>query len=383
MIQVHYAYSSELSVNMHVLTTQKSIFVHSEGSVVFTDGKRVESIGKNRKIEIVFVPGSDKLLLFRDDKLYLSGSDFILKSTDEFTINNSKKRLFSKKGLFFHIDDDRVEVILKIGISAYLMGVVNSEMGDRFPIEALKAQAVAARTYVMYMIAKKGIAYKNHVPSSNYGQVYSYDGNYSDKIKQAVKDTKGEVLVYKGKPILAMYSSCCGGVREDISERFGGKSLEYLRVKRDHFYLTKIEKDTKKALELYSQSNCQSCPNYRWTREYSPEKITELLGIEGKIDDIEVSKIDDSGRVKKVIVTAGTIIRSYSGAKIRKKLKLPSTFFYITKDSDSFLYTIKGGGMGHGIGMCQWGAIGLAREHLSYKKILDFYYPGSELIKFY
>jgi stage II sporulation protein D len=265
----------------------------------------------------------------------------------------------------------------------YLCGVLTAEMGNLAPIEALKAQAVASRTYVMERMADKGLANQNHVPSDSRGQVFTM-GEENSLCHQAVKATEGEILIFNKKPAKTLYSSCCGGVTADASHVFGGEKLAWLISQRDHGWLHKKSSNTSETLTLAAKAWCQQAPRFRWRREYTGEQISELLGLSQPVDSITVNQTTQSGRIEEIVVTEGkSTIKKMTGNQFRLKLQLPSTLFTVKHPAKSMLFTFIGGGFGHGVGLCQHGAMGQAREGKKYKEILTFYYPGTEIIRTY
>lgn len=253
-----------------------------------------------------------------------------------------------KKGLY---------VINELPLEEYLKGVVAGEVGANWEFEALKAQAVASRTYAIYQKRKNSNNSLYHLTSSVLHQVYS-GSTVKENISKAVDSTRGKILTYEGAPILALYHSTSSDMTEDSSVVFG-KSFPYLKP---------------------VQTNSKLSPFYVWERRLLAGEIQKVLKI-GGIKEIQPFSYTATGRVKdlKILTTDGEII--YPAKDLRKNIgwdKLPSTHITdIHKDGEYFLF--QGKGYGHGVGMCQWSAHQLAREGKNYKEILAKFYPRAVL----
>ncbi|MDH4227633.1 MAG: SpoIID/LytB domain-containing protein [Deltaproteobacteria bacterium] len=258
-------------------------------------------------------------------------------------------------------------VINEVPVEAYVVGIINNEISSKWNIEAIKAQAVVSRTYVLYQKEKrKGAAYD--VASTVMDQVYSGAGKEDSASSKAVKLTEGQVLLYDGRPALTLFHSSAGGRTENSGDVWGD-SHDYLRSVK-----SKYDEDA---------------PNYEWELKVSKTEIAAALNkigvsVEG-VSDIEVEEETRSDRAKVLAVTDDRGRTYYvSGEDLRKALgysKLKSTLFEVDIDGDAVVF--EGRGSGHGVGMSQWGAKGMADAGYSYKKILDHYYPGTRLKKVY
>ncbi|MCX7913878.1 MAG: SpoIID/LytB domain-containing protein [Thermodesulfovibrionales bacterium] len=253
-----------------------------------------------------------------------------------------------KKGLY---------VINELPLEEYLKGVVAGEMGSNWELEALKAQAVAARTYAMYQKLKNSKNSLFHLTSSVLHQVYRGD-TIKENIVKAVEATKGEILTYEGAPILALYHSTSADMTEECFEVFG-KSFPYLKP---------------------VQTNSELSPFYMWERRISVIEIQRVLKT-GEIKEIKAHSQTVTGRVKDLKISTNTNELLYPAKDLRKDLgwdKLPSTHITgIDRDGDYFLF--QGKGYGHGVGMCQWSALQMAKDGKTYKEILAKFYPGALL----
>jgi len=248
-------------------------------------------------------------------------------------------------------------LIEEIPLEEYVEGVVASEIGENWEIEAIKAQAVVARTYALNRKLQNS-GKKYHLTSGVLHQVYK--GSNSDiNISIAVNATEGEVLIYDGKPIEAFYHSTCGGQTEDPKEVFG----------RGYPYLKPI------------RSECNLSPYQIWSRKITFKELEDALGVKG-ITEIKIKSHTSTGRVKEVAVITSSN-HTYEATQLRQMLgwkKLPSTDFSIKVFDDYVIFD--GRGYGHGVGLCQWGALEMAKKGKTYKEILSYYFPGAVLKRY-
>lgn len=240
-------------------------------------------------------------------------------------------------------------------LEEYIVGVVAAEMPASFPIEALKAQAVASRTYALRQrkadpkvdLKSIGQAYIEKAEMQNrWGD--SFNVNYN-KICEAVYSTSGEVMVYEDEPILAVFSACSNG-KTEVSENVWGESLPYL-------------KSVKSEMDI-------NAPDFEHKSVIAKAEFANKLGISDK--DIEntvyIEAISTSGYVNKVCV--GT--KSIKGTDFREIFGLKSSSFTIEYSGENVIITTKG--YGHGVGMSQYGAKFMAEKDYDYKGILKHYY---------
>lgn len=251
--------------------------------------------------------------------------------------------------------DRGLYLISKMPLEDYIKGVVMSEIGDDWDMEALKVQAVIARTYALYQ-KKKSKEKKFDITSDTSHQVFK--GNPGDtRIAYAVKHTAGEILTYDGKPIEAFYHSTCGGHTESPEEAFGKK----------HPYLKPVK------------TPCNLSPYQNWTRNISYSAIEDATGING-VKEIQAKSKTMTGRVKEVVITGSSSRVTMEATELRRKLgwkKLPSTDFKMKPNGNSV--TFEGKGFGHGVGLCQFGSLEMAKKGKSYKEILATYFPGATI----
>jgi stage II sporulation protein D len=254
-----------------------------------------------------------------------------------------------------------LDVICSLPLEDYVAAVVEAEMPPGFPPEALKAQAVAARSFA---VARKLEALAEgrgwHLSATVLDQVYR--AGRDPRARAAAEATAGEVLAHEHEPALAFFHSACGG-RTEGGEEALGRALPYLRPVRC--------------------GRCQGAPRYRWTARVSAEELGRVAGLPGPATSLVPSRTA-TGRVARATIASGAARVELSGADLRQRLgfeRLPSLAFEarIRRGEATF----QGRGSGHGAGMCQWGAAGFAREGRDYRFILRHYYPGTDLVRMY
>ncbi len=263
--------------------------------------------------------------------------------------------------------DTKADKLIHISEDDYLTGVVASEMPASFEIEALKAQAVSARSYYLTRADKKQSTHKfsadvctDFAHCQAYSDIDVLKNNWGNdfkknikKVKNAVKATKGEVLTYNGEIIDAVFHSTSSG-RTQNSEDVWSEKKEYLRS--------------------VDSSIDEKSPKFLNSKSFKADELKTLLEIDRDItfDGVEYNE----GMTVKRIVISGI---DFKGTKIRSALGLKSACFDI--DFKDGIYTFNTKGYGHGVGMSQWGANLMAGEGSTYKKILKKYYTGVEITK--
>jgi len=249
-------------------------------------------------------------------------------------------------------------VVNELPLEEYVKGVVSGEVGRAWDIEALKAQAVVSRTYVLM---QKAYAVSAPVPydvtSSVLHQVFK-GGDVPEPIARAVEDTRGEILTFDGGPIVAYFHSTSGGITEDAAEVFG-KSYPYLKP---------------------VETNSELSPYFLWQKKIALKDMEKASGVKG-LKDIGIDSHTESGRVRTFSFVNGSGSTKIAAKTLRQNLgwdKLPSTFVTsIMRDNGAFI--IEGRGYGHGVGMCQWSALQMARDGKTYRDILSYFYQGTVL----
>ena len=263
------------------------------------------------------------------------------------------------------------QTIDKENLENYIVCVVAAEMPALFNIEALKAQAVAARTYAVNQMEANGftledmIAFGGQAYIDSQGMRSKWGDNYEvyySKIKKAVEETKGEIMVYEGEPILAVFHAISRG-KTETAENVWQQDVPYLQS-------VESEGDTKAA-------------EYKFETSMPSDEIIKLLSekyngfaVEGDLfESMETLSQSPAGYILKIKIGNMT----FTGRQVREALGLRSADFTYKKDGESIVFTTNG--YGHGAGMSQYGAHYLAEEGKTYKEILAHYYTGISFSK--
>lgn len=256
-------------------------------------------------------------------------------------------------------------VINEVPIEAYLAGIINNEISSKWHEDVIKTQAVIARTYALFNRNKRSGS-PWHVESSVMGQVYSGAAAEDQAAVKAVAATAGEVLMYDDEPALTVYHSNAGGMTESSRAVWS----------RDYPYLMPVE-----------SSFDAGAPRFEWDYTATAAGLGEELRRTGRsIGDpieLEVMETTSSGRVKALAIrdANGREIR-LTGEELRSAVGysvIRSAMFTVERGGEMFLF--KGKGSGHGVGLSQWGAKGMAEKGYSYRQILLHFYPGTSLTK--
>lgn len=279
--------------------------------------------------------------------------------------------LYKKKTTFLKPTETVPKVTIKdsktsdehiINLEDYVVGVVAGEMPASFKNEALKAQAIAARTYAAYKMATAKTTYDLTTDVSN--QVYitkeqmqekwqqDYE-KYYEKIKQAVEATKDLVMKYNGEVISSYYFAMSNGSTEDVALVFG-ENKDYLKSV-DSKWDEKVK-------------------NFESTKTFDKESFCTALKIDCLKIEIKDIQRSSSGRVNSITINNQT----FKGTEVRTLLNLRSTDFDISIDD---LVTLTTKGYGHGVGMSQYGANEMAKEGFTYEQILKHYYQDVDITK--
>lgn len=254
-------------------------------------------------------------------------------------------------------------IVNRVDLEEYVAGVVGSEINPDWHLEALKAQAVAARTYVLH---KKMVNATQpfDVVADVQDQVYQGNASVRESVRRAVHETKGMVLTYDKRPIFAAYSSTAAGRTEDAINVWS-LDVPYLKGVDCPF-------DVK-------------APRYQWEASIGLTEMEYHLRKEGydvgTIATLAPYRFTQAGRVNDVRILHSLgelIIRGQDFRRIMGYMVLPSTQFSIAKFGPEVVFV--GKGAGHAVGMCQWGAKELAELGYRYESIMQYYYPGTELI---
>ena len=263
--------------------------------------------------------------------------------------------------IYLIADASAFHIVEYVPLETYLYGVLPYEMSYTWPAEALKAQAVAARTFTLKSMQTTGKRYFD-LYSDVRSQMYKGTGKIYPSVKTAVDKTRGEVLAYDGQLFYTYYHGNCGGATDSVTSWNPGA----------------------KAIKPLSGAKCgydKHAKNYSWQQTVSrakAESYAASLGLKGKLKSIKVARKTGTGRATNITVRTQKGSKTVACGNFRMAFGLKSckiTKLSLRKKDVLF----KGRGSGHGVGMCQDGANGMAKAGKSYKQILKKYYPGAKL----
>jgi len=269
----------------------------------------------------------------------------------------------------------KLTVINELGLESYIAGVLTREVDPAWPMESLKAQAVVSRTFTLSNLERhksEGYSLCNKVHCQVYGGI---DGENA-RTNKAIEETRGQVLVYNGYLINAVFHSCCAGYTEDVRNVWENdcKTVKYLTAVKCKF--------------------CRDCPQYYWSKNVDESYLRKKLVARGYTGIAEITGIyfkdkTKSGRSKTIRIKYiskkdKTSEFNISSAKFRLFVDpwtIKSTKISSIKRINDTTFKFTGNGWGHGVGMCQWGAKGMADKGYDYKEIVVHYYPSTKIEK--
>ncbi|MDF1524843.1 MAG: SpoIID/LytB domain-containing protein [bacterium] len=259
------------------------------------------------------------------------------------------------------ISAGRLMVVSQMPLEFYLVGVVNGEIDSSWPMDAVKAQVVAARSYALYQMKVQALYYdlKTDVTS----QVYAGFDSEDERTREAVKSTRGQVLYKDEELIQTFFHSSCGGNTTSAREVWGM---------------------AQPAQEGVYCGECEEAPYARWNLPLEAGEIIRAVkaffpGVDG-VSSMGVHRRSRDGRIQTLFAETGKGRVLFDAGEFRKEMgyrRLPSTSFSLGMSGDRIILT--GQGYGHGVGLCQWGARGSALRGMDYKQILRKYYVGAEI----
>ena len=339
------------NIRILIFSSQKNISFEGK-FVIQAASKKIKGI-ENTSIDITL----------KNNKLMVNGIHY----KNELYFKNIFNGLFKIGNCRYRGDlkiilKDHLYFINYINIEEYTKGVLPNEISSSWPIEVLKAQAVAARTFAYYFVMKN----MNEIfdlSDTTYSQVYKGIINENINFNSAIKETAGQILSFGGGLVQAFFYSACGGHTES-AEKVWGKNLPYLRGVPCNY--------------------CVGSKYYTWEAGFTEKEIINKLKAKNHhfegIRYIRPARMSSSGRWVSVKIIGRKKTKTMSGNNFRLMFgaeKLRSTKFNIRKYGNKFI--VKGKGWGHGVGMCQWGAKKMAEKGYKYYKILRYYYRGTTL----
>lgn len=310
-----------------------------------------EEITNKKKINVKYI----------DNKIYIDNDEFEkvdISNKGIMTIGNNKYY----GDIYIKQVDSKLQIVNFVDIEKYLLGVVPYEMPSSFPLEALKAQTVIARSYAQTNINRNKKDFDLYDDTRS--QVYSgIPKSRLSNVEKAIKETKGEVITYNGRVIDALFHSYSGGYTASAKEVYGN-DIEYLKPVED----------------IYSKGVPMSV--LTWTYLIPKSQLEKEIGFIPLDYDIEYT---ESNRVKYIILynEDRSLEKKYTGAEFRRKYstsKIKSTAYNINIENGDI--KVVGSGYGHGVGFSQWSSKTMAEdEKMSYKDIINFFYTGVKVEK--
>jgi len=259
-------------------------------------------------------------------------------------------------------EGEGLTVLNRLPVETYLLGIVGSEMPASWPVEALKAQAVAARTYALQRrLRRRAAGHAWDLTDSVLSQVYRGAESISPSVIEAVRATRGVVLTFAHEPAEALFHSTCGGHTLPSEQVFGG-ALPYLAKRPCRW--------------------CRDSTRFRWSVDLNHEEVGALLERAGLARGFR--KLERAGEEADVIVHDRRGRHAVDPERLRAVVgaaRLFSTRFEVARRGRGL--RLDGAGYGHRVGLCQWGARGMAEEGRSYREILGYYYEGAPLKRAY
>ena len=296
-----------------------------------------------------------------DNKIYIDNDEFEkvdISNKGIMTIGNNKYY----GDIYIKQVDSKLQIVNFVDIEKYLLGGVPYEMPSSFPLEALKAQTVIARSYAQTNINRKKKDFDLYDDTRS--QVYAgIPKSRLSNVEKAIKETKGEVITYNGRVIDALFHSYSGGYTASAKEVYGN-DIEYLKPIED----------------IYSKGVPMSV--LTWTYLIPKSQLEKEIGFIPFDYDIEYT---ESNRVKYIILynEDRSLEKKYTGAEFRRKYstsKIKSTAYNINIENGDI--KVVGSGYGHGVGFSQWSSKTMAEdEKMSYKDIINFFYTGVKVEK--
>lgn len=318
-----------------------------------------------------FIRHTDSKLVFTLNNLQLEAPSIEIKQKNNgviqlFTTDIGNRIYHGNFELSFIPETGKIQIINEIDLENYVASVVGGEMNFK-ETEALKSQAVVSRTYALWSIHQSPYV-DFHLKDNEQNQVYVGVLSSRPDFELAAQETKGEILTWSDKLILAAFSSTCGGETSNNEQVWSGNPLPYLRGTQDH-------------------NMCSLSPHYTWNYDIKESELFDFIRHRYAFSPTSFDLIPNhNGRVEAVKFQnrSGQIL-TFQGNEFRllvnqhfKSNGLKSTRFNIQKKSDKISFN--GSGLGHGVGMCQWGAKGFANAGWKYDDILSFYFSGTKIV---
>lgn len=379
------AWSSPL-IRVKIVEQEESIGIGATGPYQIEDSQgRVDSFPFSLSLKVMQATPSgikiDAVTWGRQISLKPQGSDSLV------LIETLRGKRRYRGSITVEQEDNYLRIINQLPLEEYLYGVIKWEISPNWPMDSLYAQAIAARTYALKKIEEFSYQEQlHHLSATVNDQVYGGFESEDPRIHEAIDVTRGKVITYQGDLINAFYHSCSGGYTVSSKNVWGGEDFAYLRVGPDEF--------------------CEKSPHYHWEWEIKRSELRRILFEQGFPSGI-IYRLRVVSRTQNLSFAEGGRVtglfwehqggrspdQPLTGKEFRELInkwfgtdKLRSALFdevklYSKEGTSYFLF--QGRGSGHGVGMCQWGAKGMAEQGYSFGEILQFYYPGTRIEKRY
>ncbi len=351
----------------------------------------VYELGKKNK-KFFISPSQSGFKLYNSNRLFVfSGPDRVqLQPTNAQNARFKFRNKWFKGKIILSLNPEgAISIINQVDLEEYLKSVLVGEMPSNQDsyLEALKAQAICARTYALRRMEQNANK-PFHVYADVRDQVYASLKRRTNLADRAVDATRGVVLMFNDDLAQTYFHSTCGGISEDITNYWTTQPIPYLKSRKD---------------VLGEMFTCQPSPYFRWQRTFTIYELDSLLQKNFKYSifpavvkdttlvrlTVNVKQRTSSGRVKTLQIALPDTSFELTNFSIRRffskksKVALPSLLFKLEAQNDSIL-VIHGGGYGHGVGMCQWGALNMSQLGFKYYDILvNQYFPGTYLKEMY
>jgi len=375
----------------------KNDFLISQNNNILFEGKKSTQyqISYNNNSYYILKDGNINKVISNPDKIKITSEDnnnlfalYDIKFGQNYFWAGSEKRQY-RGDIYLHpVNSNKLNLVNYIDLSSYLLSVVPSEMPASWPKEALKAQSVVARSYILNSLNR----HKNDdydLCATVHCIVYNGAQNEHSSTSQAVITTKNKVITNNGNIIDAVFSSNSGGYTE-ASENVWKNELDYLKARNTsksneyNFPLEpyQIEEWFIEKPSSYSDNKYTTNSSYRWIKEVDLKELKQRHNLD-KISKIFVSKRTETGTVNEVTIKSLNNEIIIENSSIRRGLGgLKSNKFIIKniyRDNELKNIIIFGAGWGHSVGMDQTAAAGMASEGMTYDKIIDYFYPNTKI----
>lgn len=378
----NYEFSSSNTIRVLLDNNSSVLTISVNDEILISDeGKALAKVKSGNKL--VFNNRLERVNLSVGNKEFDSEKFYLTPAAENEIVKIDGKKYRGR--IVVSIFDSEIKVVNQIGLEDYVKGVMTKEM----PIgkanenyDALKAFSICARTYAFNKINENKNFFDIYPDTRD--QVYGGVEGETEYTNKIVDETKGQLLVYENEPAIIFYHSTCGGQTEDVGNVFNKKNISYLS-----------------GVEDGDEPYCKISPRYEWIENYSEltfidrlfkaklidSKNYKLSNLKiksrfnsGRVNELEITLKNSTGNKSTILISGNrirSIIRSGDGKSI-----LRSTLFNINFDDNKNI-VIKGKGNGHGVGLCQWGAIGQSKKGIDYEEILNLYFPGTTIKNLY